>query len=197
MSSEALNASVSTIVTFNDGLADVERSEHAKTGHIAAVTKHPDLYRMGGLKGSAKLWSKPGQKERHARRLMDLNSKGFMVQEPNKLEQKFWDMIGADRITFVSFKFWKTIATDRGYMHITPDFRIPGTTAVIEVYGDYWHAGEDPASRIAQWASVGCMCLVVWEHEINKNSEATKAKVEAFISQNLHECAAPTINQVG
>jgi hypothetical protein len=155
-SATALASSVKTIVSYNESKTAEARAEHAKVGHAAALAKHPDLYKKGGLKGSASLWNKPGQKDRHTRRLIDLNSKGFMVQKPNKLEQKFWDLVGADRIDFASFVFWKKIATERGYSHITPDFRVRGTTAVIEVYGDYWHAGEDPGVRIQLWASVGC-----------------------------------------
>lgn len=197
MSKATVNVSVANIQAFNNSMSTEERVQHARRGHLKAVEKHPDIYRQGGIKGSAGLWAKDGQKDRHMKRLVNLNSKGFMAQNPNKLEQKFWDMIGADRIDFASFKFWKTIHTDRGHVNMTPDFRIPGTMKVIEVYGNYWHRNDDPQVRIDMWRSVGCECLVIWEFEINESPEIVKSKVEAFISRNLHECGTPAVNQAG
>ena len=62
---------------------------------------------------------------------------------------------------------------------------------MIEVYGDYWHSGDNPQDRIEQWNSTGCECIVVWEHEINNNQFVVKKAVNEFISKNLHECKAP------
>ena len=130
-------------------------------------------------------------------RMREQNAAGTMKQCPNKLEQKFWDMIGHDRIEYASFLFWKTIVEKRGIKHITPDFRIPGTLRMIEVFGDYWHGGEDPQRRIDLWQSVGCECLVVWEHEIYARDEAMLGRVEEFIGRTPHECPAPAMDQAG
>jgi len=199
MSAAAVAVSVRTIDGFNAGHTAEERSAHGMRGYLLAVERHgaSELGRRGGLVGSKGLWAKPGQKDRHRARIQKMNAAGSMSQTPNKLEQKFWDMIGRDRIEYASFRFWKTIVEERGMKHITPDFRVPGTMRMIEVFGDYWHGGEDPSDRISLWESVGCECLVVWEHEINARDEAMLGAVEAFISGNSHECPAPAIDQAG
>lgn len=191
MSRSAIAVSSSTISAFNGSLSADERTARAKSAHAAAIAIHPRLYSMGGIAGAASLWAKDGQKQRHVERLVAMNRSGFMQQSPNKLEKKFWDLIGHDRIGFSSFKFWKTVSAVEGYKAITPDFRVNGADAVIEVFGDYWHHGEDPAGRIAEWKSVGLDCLVVWEHEINSDLNGVKQSVSDFISRNLHERGTP------
>jgi len=47
-----------------------------------------------------------------------------------------------------------------------PDFRKPGSKLLVEIWGDYWHAGEDPDSLVSWYAERGWKCLVIWEHEI-------------------------------
>jgi hypothetical protein len=199
MSAAAVAVSVKTITGFNAELTAEERSANAACGYKAAAERHgaSEIGRRGGLVGSQGLWSKPGQKDRHRARIRKMNANGSMQQNPNKLERKFWDMIGQDRIEFASFRFWKTILEERGVKHITPDFRVPGTMRMIEVFGDYWHGGENPQDRIDLWRSVGCECLVVWEHEINARDEAMIGRVESFISGTPHECPAPAVDQAG
>ncbi len=199
MSAAAVAVSVQTISEFNAGLTAEERSAHSARGYKVAADRHgsSEIGRRGGLVGSKGLWNKPGQKERHRARMRKMNAAGSMAQNPNKLESKFWDMIGRDRIEFASFRFWKTIVEERGITHITPDFRIPGTMRMIEVFGDYWHDGEDPQDRIDLWRSVGCECIVVWEHEINAQDTEMLNRVESFVSGNPHECPAPAIDQAG
>ena len=45
-----------------------------------------------------------------------------------------------------------------------PDF-IYGTK-IIEMFGTYWHRGEDPSVKIAHFAKYGFKTLVIWEHEL-------------------------------
>lgn len=47
-----------------------------------------------------------------------------------------------------------------------PDFRRPGSKLLIEIWGDYWHAGEKPEDLVSWYAEKGWVCLVIWEHEI-------------------------------
>lgn len=37
---------------------------------------------------------------------------------------------------------------------------------VVEVFGDYWHQGEDPSVCIDAFAAAGYKCAVIWEHEM-------------------------------
>ncbi len=63
-----------------------------------------------------------------------------------------------------------------------PDFiNINGKKLIVELFGDYWHQGEDPADRIAVFTPYGFRTLVVWEHEL-KNLLAVGSKISRFIS---------------
>jgi len=49
-----------------------------------------------------------------------------------------------------------------------PDFINLDTKDIVEVWGDYWHKGQDPKNLITWYAKAGYKCRVVWEHEINR-----------------------------
>lgn len=199
MSKDAKQTSINNIKNFNDSLTAGERSENGRRGIEVAHKKHGRSYmgKKGGTNGAKALWAKPGQLEKHRERMRKQNANGYMMQNPNKLEEKFWNMIGRDRLEFASFKFWKTIHKKGEITHITPDFRVPGTLKLVEVFGDYWHDGEDPMDRISLWESVGCECVVIWEHEIHEKPEYVVATINKFISGNHHECLAPASDLAG
>lgn len=46
-----------------------------------------------------------------------------------------------------------------------PDFTHKSQKKIIEVYGDYWHQGEDPSERIDHFAEYGYDAIVIWESE--------------------------------
>lgn len=49
-----------------------------------------------------------------------------------------------------------------------PDFvNVNGAKSCIELFGDYWHKGQDPQDRIDYFKQFGYNTLVVWEHELN------------------------------
>ena len=53
-----------------------------------------------------------------------------------------------------------------------PDFtNCNGQKKVIELFGDYWHRGQNPQDRIDKFAEFGFECLVIWEHDLNQKSE--------------------------
>ncbi len=61
-----------------------------------------------------------------------------------------------------------------------PDFiNINGQKKIIELYGDYWHKGQDPQDRINIFAKYGYDTLVIWEHEL-KDAESLKIKIGEF-----------------
>lgn len=48
-----------------------------------------------------------------------------------------------------------------------PDFvNINGKMKVIELYGDYFHRGENPNDRIELFKTYGWDCMVIWESEL-------------------------------
>ncbi len=61
-----------------------------------------------------------------------------------------------------------------------PDFlNYNGKKQLIELYGDYWHKGEDPQERIDFFKGFGFDTLVIWEHEL-ENPSAVLGRVESF-----------------
>jgi len=53
-----------------------------------------------------------------------------------------------------------------------PDFvRNHGHNQVIEIYGDYWHRGENPQDRVDLFDTYGYKTLVIWEKEVHSMSE--------------------------
>ena len=61
-----------------------------------------------------------------------------------------------------------------------PDFtNINGQKKLIELFGDYWHKGEDPNDRINVFKPFGWDTLVIWECEL-KNTKQLKRKIFDF-----------------
>ena len=61
-----------------------------------------------------------------------------------------------------------------------PDFiNVNGQKKIIELFGDYWHQGENPQDRIDIFKPFGYDTLVIWEHEL-KNKTELKSKLETF-----------------
>lgn len=97
--------------------------------------------------------------------------------KPNKLEQ-FFDERTSDYVHYVgNFAFF--IVTKRGTRN--PDFKVKDQKKVIELFGDYWHKGEDPKELIREYAEIGWKCIVFWEHEIFNNIEQILEKTLKFI----------------
>ena len=63
---------------------------------------------------------------------------------------------------------------------LCPDFtNCNGQKKVIEMFGDYWHKGQNPQDRIDKFESFGFGCLVIWESEI-KDEELVKIRIREF-----------------
>ena len=61
-----------------------------------------------------------------------------------------------------------------------PDFvNVNGKKKAIDLFGDYWHDGEDPQVRIDLFKKYGWDLLVIWEHEL-KNRDAVIQKILKF-----------------
>jgi hypothetical protein len=60
-----------------------------------------------------------------------------------------------------------------------PDFVNEETKQVIEVYGDYWHDGEDPTDRAEIFAQAGYETCVIWENEL-QNLDHVIGKLNRF-----------------
>lgn len=62
-----------------------------------------------------------------------------------------------------------------------PDFvNINGKKQLIELYGDYWHRGENPEDKIEHYRAFGYETLVIWEGELD-NVTSIVNRVKEFI----------------
>lgn len=63
-----------------------------------------------------------------------------------------------------------------------PDFlNINSKKKIIEVFGDYWHRGENPQDIINEYKQFGFDCLVIWESEL-KAKELVKERIKEFVA---------------
>ena len=100
-------------------------------------------------------------------------------QSPNGLEVRFlrdnpeYDYVG-DLSFFVGSK--------------NPDFVLPSTNKCVDLFGDYWHEGEDPTERIRYFKERGYELTVIWEHELNDLTDTEIAnKVSRWLVENNKE----------
>ena len=63
---------------------------------------------------------------------------------------------------------------------LNPDF-YNGEDKVIEMFGDYWHKGENPQDRIDFFNERGYSCLVIWESDL-KNIDKVLQRIISFSS---------------
>lgn len=102
------------------------------------------------------------------------NSRLSMKITPNKSEQKLQQLLD-NRFP----EEWKFVGDGSFILNgYNPDFiNVNGKKQIIELFGDYWHKGEDPADRAKLFEPYGFKTLVIWEHELkNLLSVATKVK---------------------
>ncbi len=117
----------------------------------------------------AALWQKP----EYVQKQMEV--RGRREAGPNLME-----LAAADWLSPLGFQF-----VGDGQLIIAgkcPDFW-DGGTKLIELYGDYWHAGQDPQDRINLFKAAGYDCIVIWEHELATQFEETHERVLNFISK--------------
>jgi very-short-patch-repair endonuclease len=64
-----------------------------------------------------------------------------------------------------------------------PDFVCcNGQKKVIELFGDYWHKGDDPKERAKVFAPFGYKTLVIWEREL-RNGKKLIERIRRFVMQ--------------
>lgn len=74
-------------------------------------------------------------------------------------------------------------------VHKNPDIVFNNYKIAIEVFGDYWHKGENPENLIKKYNEVGWRCLVLWEHEIQDlNDKGILCdEIDRFINYDRYE----------
>jgi predicted DNA-binding protein YlxM (UPF0122 family) len=82
---------------------------------------------------------------------------------------------------------WKFVGDGQLYIGCkNPDFaNVNGEKQLIEVYGDYWHRGQDPTERITHFKQYGYDTLVIWENELNRKKKLPTVvkRIKEFIKK--------------
>lgn len=116
------------------------------------------------------------ENEEYGNRLVEARKKAGLL--PNGLER----MIASQfpNLEYVGDgKLW--IRTRGGRK--CPDFILTGTNKLLEVWGDYWHKGEDPSEITAFYAEAGYECLVILQSEIRRDKELAMTKISSFMKK--------------
>ena len=105
---------------------------------------------------------------------------------PNKPELKL--------LTFLS-KDWLFTGGGKNVHSIDgkqPDFTNYKTKQVIELFGDYWHQGQDPKERTWFFERQGWKCLIVWQSELEKPNKL-RSKLDRFCNNEVTDGKGGTV----
>jgi hypothetical protein len=147
--------------------------ETKKKMSFAAKGRHPSLETRKKISHALmERWKNAEYRNRIVTAIM----KGWRIK-PNKKE------ILLDSILESLFpNEWKYVGD--GQLIISgkcPDFW-NGNGKVLELFGDYFHKGENPQERIDFFQQHNFDCCVIWEHEL-KQPEALREKIINFVTQ--------------
>ena len=62
-----------------------------------------------------------------------------------------------------------------------PDFSLPGTNKVIELYGNYWHRNDNPEVRIDRLRKIGYEAVIIWENDFRAHPQDICDQVRRFL----------------
>lgn len=101
------------------------------------------------------------------------------VLKPNNLEL-FFDELTPDIVRYVGNLQFFIVTNKRTH---NPDFKVHNRKKIIELFGDYWHKGKDPAALIEEYNEAGWKCLIFWENEIYNEPKKVLEEVLEFIKE--------------
>lgn len=133
-----------------------------------------EQYAKNVSEGMTRKWAEAGYKER----ILPLILKANAIR-PNKSEAKLLEML---RENFTNL--WQYVGD--GELIIAgkcPDFW-DGNNKLIELFGDYWHKGDDGLDRINLFKQKGYNTLIIWEHEL-VDSDSLINKIKEFNENNF------------
>ncbi len=117
-----------------------------------------ERYRKKIGENSKRLWKNPEYRDKVVSRAMRA-----VTIKPNKPEKQLLKLL--NRLMPKEYKYVGDGSFVLGGR--CPDFmNVNGQKKLIELFGDYWHKGEDPDKRVRFFKKFGFNTLVVWEHEL-------------------------------
>lgn len=153
--------------------AKVEIGKASKGNQYRLGHKDSEETIQNKRKAQKKLWDDPVWRDEQQSRM----ARGNRLQRPNKTEIKFLSLLD-----YLCPGDWKYVGD--GSLMIdgkNPDFvNVNGKKQIIELYGDYWHKGQDPQDRIDIFTPFGYKTLVIWERELKDISMVTE-RIQEFV----------------
>lgn len=136
---------------------------------IPPITPMTPEGRRRMIEARIKCWQNPEYRERQIKAVMKRST-------PNKWELQLYSLL--EKMYPGEWKF-----VGDGQVIIAgkcPDFiNINGQKKIIELYGDFWHRGDDPEERKAVFRPFGYETLVIWGSEL-RDVDTLKTKVFNF-----------------
>lgn len=68
-----------------------------------------------------------------------------------------------------------------------PDFINLDNRKIIELWGDYYHKGQNPQNRIDYFRLYGFDCVIIWASEMHKNKSKVLDMIETFMIEEALE----------
>lgn len=91
-------------------------------------------------------------------------------RKPNKQEKRLLKLIRENNLPFKYVGNGKLVIDS-----YCPDFvATNGQKRIIELFGDYWHQGENEEERIRLFKQFGFETLVIWEHDLKDEIEVLR-----------------------
>lgn len=130
-------------------------------------TKRTKKFRAKAKKISEGLWEKEDYRRKTIRGIIKARGwlKALKGRKPTSPERI---LISISNTFHLPIKY---VGNGRFYIGTkNPDFiDTLGLNKVVEVFGDYWHRGQDPKDRIEVFRKLGHSCMVIWEHELKSH----------------------------
>lgn len=142
-------------------------------GHYAKTEKSRTMWSAIGKKNveRGKILGKENVESGHMQKMWEAQ-----CRRPTSPEQLVIDFNISSLWYCGNGKFW--IKIDGHWLN--PDFKVHGKKKGVEVFGSYWHKGEDPQDRIDLFKKAGYECLVIWENDLKKCPGYYRQLLEAF-----------------
>lgn len=121
---------------------------------------HTDEFKMNLSRNLKRRWQNPAYKNK----VLKASMLGRFIH-PNKPELLLLELLENNYPGE-----WKFVGDGQLIVGgLNPDFaNVNGQKQFIEMWGDYWHRGEDPQDRIGLFKQYGFNTLVIWESELKE-----------------------------
>jgi hypothetical protein len=173
-------------VSLKGRIFSEQHKQNLSTGHLGHIVTQETRDKVSiGNKGKkrsietkAKISIAKKEQWKDPQYVRDLLSKVLRANKvrPNKAERLLRDILND-----LFPGCWKYVGDGQFTIGTKcPDFvNINGHKQIIELFGDYWHKGQDPQLRIDLFADYGYSTMIVWESELEDISTLTK-KLSTF-----------------